>query len=228
MKIYKTKKITFMKKTFFVFLLLFVLLGVSFAQDNNTALQPLVKRIEQATTVKDYSQLATEFGTLAEQQQNNWLSWYYAAFCNAKVGWLYFDDGEKIEPFANKADEQIKKAYALLDTSKQKTELSEVYVVLSMVNRAKVYINPMTYGRTYGIPAGRYTQSARRTNPDNPRALYIEGWEKYATPKLYGGDKKIAKELLTQAKQKLNNGQAAGANPNWGIKETEELLAKLK
>jgi len=137
------------------------------------------------------------------------------------------DDGEKIEPFAIKADEQIKKAYALLDTAKQKKELSEVYVVLSMANRARVYINPMTYGRTYGPPAGRYTQKARLTNPENPRALYIEGWEKYATPKMYGGDKKVAKELLEQAKQKLTAGNSADAAPHWGIKETDELLKKL-
>jgi hypothetical protein len=33
---------------------------------------------------------------------------------------------------------------------------------------------------------------------------------------------------MEQAKQKLNNGQAAEANPRWGIKETGALLAKLK
>jgi hypothetical protein len=196
------------------------------AQD--TQLQSLVTRIDQSATVKDFQQLANEFGELAEEQPNNWLNWYYAAWCNAKISWLYMDDGDKIEPFANKADEQIKKAYHLLDTTKQKKELSEVYVVLSLVNRARVYINPMTYGRTYGPPAGLYTQKARRTDPENPRALYIEGWEKYATPKAFGGDKQKAKELLEQAKQKLDGNKTADTTPHWGIKETEELLAKLK
>jgi hypothetical protein len=217
-----------MKKTVVILSIAFLLQGAVLAQDANSLLTPLVNRIEQAASVKDFQQLANEFAQLAEQQPNHWLNWYYAAFCNAKIGWLYMNDGERIEPYANKADEQIKKAYALLDTAKQKKELSEVYVVLSMVNRAKVYINPMTYGRTYGPPAGRYTQSARKTNPENPRALYIEGWEKYATPKMYGGDKKKAKELLEQAKQQLNANKTEGADPHWGIKETEELLGKLK
>jgi hypothetical protein len=213
-----------MKKTIFILSTIFLLHGAVKSQD----LQSMVTRIDKAGTVKEFQQLANEFGTLTEQESNNWLAWYYAAFCNARIGWLYMDDGEKIEPYANKADEQIKKAYALLDTATQKKELSEVYVVLSMVNRAKVYINPMTYGRTYGPPAGLYTQKARRTNPENPRALYIEGWEKYATPKMYGGDKKIAKELLESAKQKLSANNNASASPHWGIKETEDLLAKLK
>lgn len=213
-----------MKKTIFILSTIFLLHSAVQSQD----LQSLAARIDKASTVKEFQDLANEFDQLTAQQSNNWLPWYYAAFCNAKIGWLYMNDGEKIEPFANKADEQIKKAYRLLDTATQKKELSEVYVVLSMVNRAKVYINPMTYGRTYGPPAGRYTQSARRTNPDNPRALYIEGWEKYATPKMYGGDLKKAKELLEAAKQKLNADNNAGTSPHWGIKETEELLAKLK
>lgn len=211
-------------KKFLMFLsIAFFLAAQTHAQD----IQSLVTRIDQSASVKDFTQLANEFGRLAGQQPNNWLAWYYAAFCNAKIGWLYMDDGEKIEPFAIKADEQIKKAYALLDTAKQKKELSEVYVVLSMTNRARVYINPMTYGRTYGPPAGRYTQQARLANPGNPRALYIEGWEKYATPKMYGGDKKKAKELLELAKQKLSADNTPGAAPHWGIKETEELLKKL-
>jgi hypothetical protein len=213
-----------MKKIMMILSIAFFLVGQTHAQD----IQSLVTRVDQSATAKEFTQLAIEFGQLAEQQPDNWLAWYYAAFCNAKIGWLYMDDGEKIEPFAIKADEQIKRAYALLDTAKQKKELSEVYVVLRMANRARVYVNPMTYGRTYGVPAGRYTQKARAANPGNPRALYIEGWEKYSTPKMYGGDKKIAKELLEQAKQQLAAGNATDAAPHWGIKETEELLKKLK
>jgi hypothetical protein len=71
-------------------------------------------------------------------------------------------------------------------------------------------------------------QQALRTDPENPRALYLDGWEKNAAPKRFGGDKEKAKELLEQAKQKLNTGSTAGISPHWGIKETEALLAKLK
>lgn len=113
-----------MKNSFII--LSFALLLGSAASAQDTQLQSLVTRIDQSTTAKDFQQLANEFGQLTEQQPDNWLNWYYAAFCNAKIGWLYMDDGDRIEPFANKADEQIKKAYSLLDTSKQKKELSEV------------------------------------------------------------------------------------------------------
>jgi len=187
-----------------------------------------VAKLDKAATPKDYQQLAKEFANAAVKQPNEWLTWYYAAYCNAKTAWLYQDDGDKIEPLANEAETQIKKALGLLDTATQKKELSEVYVVLSMVNRARVFINPMTYGRQYGPAAGQYVQMAKKANADNPRALYLEGWEKYATPKMWGGDKKKAKELLEQALQQLNAQVASGTQPHWGKQEVEALLKELK
>jgi len=211
-----------MKRVFYLIIMAVTLHVTTQAQQ----LQPAVAQLDKAATAKDYQQLAGQFEQLTTSEPNNWLTWYYAAYCNAKTGWLYQDDGERIEPFADKAGQQISKALSLLDTAKQKKELAEVYVVLSMVNRDRVFINPMTYGRKYGPDAGKYVQMALKTNPSNARALWLAGWEKYATPKMWGGDKAKAKELLLQAQQHLNT-QAADLNPHWGKKETEEILKKL-
>ena len=190
-------------------------------------LQSYVSQLDKAGSAANYQQLAEQFGRLANNEPSNWLAWYYAAFCNAKTGWLLQNDGDKIEPLADKADQQIAKALSLLDTTKQRKELSEVYVIMSMVNRARVFINPMTYGRKYGPAASHYDQLAMQVNPNNGRALYLAGWEKYSTPKLWGGDKQKAKEFLQQASQQLN-AQSSNDNPHWGKKETDELLSKLK
>ncbi len=187
-----------------------------------------VTKLDQANTVKEYQQLAGDFEAIAQKQKTEWLPFYYSAFCNARIGWLYQNDGEKIEPFADKAEKDIRKSESLLDTAVQKKELSEVYCVLSMVNRSRVFVNPMSYGSQYGPVAARYTQLALKTNPDNPRANYLEGWTKYSTPKLWGGDKKKARELLELAKQQLGSAPPAGINPHWGKKEVDELLKELK
>src|ERR1700680_336013 len=130
------------------------------------SMQAIVASLDKAFSVRDYQTLAADFKTIADQQKTQWLPYYYAGFCNAKTGWLYQDDGEKIEPFANLAEEEIKKARSLLDTASQKKELSEVYCVFSMANRAMVFINPQTYGRQYGPAASRYIQMAEQANPD--------------------------------------------------------------
>jgi len=187
-----------------------------------------VSKLDKAAFAKDYQQLAAVFAQAAAKQPNEWLPWYYAAYCNAQAGWLYQDDGDKIEPLANDAETQIKRARALLDTATQKKELSEVYVVLSMLNQARVFINPPAYGPKYGPAAAQYVQLAKKANADNPRAIYLEGWSKYATPKMWGGDKQKAKELLEQALQQLNAQPATGVQPHWGKQEVEALLKKLK
>jgi len=217
-----------MKKTILIFTIIMSCVFVHAQQTPDRQLQPIVLKLDNAARAKDYEQLANEFLQIANAQKTNWLSWYYAAFCNAKVGWLKQDDPDNIEPFANKADEQIKKAIALLDTATLKKELSEVYCVLMMLNQARVFINPETYGPRYGPGAFNYTQLAKQANADNPRMLYLLGWQKFATPKMFGGDKALAKELLTQARQKLEAQSTNDVNPHWGKKEVEELLKQIK
>jgi hypothetical protein len=200
------------------------------AQDSTFTIQmeTNVSKLDNAKAVGDYQVLANDFTRLADYRKTEWLPYYYAAFCNAKISWLYQQDGDKIEPFANLAEEQIKKAEAMLDTAKNKSELSEVYCVLSMVNRARVFINPMSNGKKYGPIAQRYIQKSMQMNSENPRANYLAAWEKYYTPKLWGGDKTKAKELLDLALTQLENKPTSIIYPHWGITECNEILSQYK
>lgn len=200
------------------------------AQDSTFTIQmeTNVSKLDNAKAVGDYQVLANDFTRLADYRKTEWLPYYYAAFCNAKISWLYQQDGDKIEPFANLAEEQIKKAEAMLDTAKNKSELSEVYCVLSMVNRARVFINPMSNGKKYGPIAQRYIQKSMQMNSENPRANYLTAWEKYYTPKLWGGDKTKAKELLDLALTQLENKPTSIIYPHWGITECNEILSQFK
>jgi hypothetical protein len=205
-----------------------IVFAVHSQNNNEQQLQDVVARLSKASTAKDFIQLAKDFEKLATSQNGKWLSYYYAAYCNAKIGWLYQDQGESIEPYADKAETQINTALLYLDTAAQKKELSEVYCVMSMANRARAFINPVTYGPKFGTAAFQFLQKARNANPDNPRALYLDGWEKFSAPKMWGGDKKKAKELLETALKQLNAENAPGNYPHWGKNDIEGLLKKLK
>src|ERR1700757_4070715 len=118
-----------MKKSILFIAVIFLYGHLTQAQDNySQQMQTAVGKLDQAATVKDYQQLASGFESIAQQE---------------KTRWLYEQDGDRIEPFADKAENDIKKSRILLDTGSQKKELSEVYCVISMVNRARVFINPM-------------------------------------------------------------------------------------
>ena len=219
-----------MKRTFFLITATVMMYATVHAQDAYIQqMQTALTKLDNAKAVKDYQLLAENFMRIANAQKTQWFPYYYAAFCNAKIGWLkQNDDPDNIEPFANKGEEQIKKASALIDTAKQKKELSEVYCIHMMLNQARVFINPQTYGRQYGPTAFNYLQLAKQTDPDNPRMLYLLGWQKFATPKMWGGDKALAKQLLTEAKQKLAGETSSGLDPHWGKKEVDEILDQLK
>lgn len=224
-----TQKKSKMKKLIFLIAATSIVYASANAQEAYTQqMQATVTRLDNANTVKDYQQLANDFLRIADAQKTQWLPYYYAAFCNAKIGWLKKDDPDNIEPFANKAEQEINKAQSLLDTTKRKKELSEIYCVQMMLNQARVFINPPTYGRQYGPTAFNYIQLAKQANADNPRMLYLLGWQKFSTPKMWGGDKVLAKQLLTEAKQKLEAQPSSTVEPHWGKKEVDELLKQLK
>lgn len=215
-----------MKTIFFMLVVAGGITTSTFAQDNQYAvqLQQAVAKVEKAQSPGDYQKLSGEFMKLAGSKPNDWLPWYYAAFCNTKIGFLYQQDGERIEPFSNEGEKQVKRALSVLDTAKQKAELTEVYTLMGMMYQTKVFVNPMTYGRQFGPQAAYYLQQARRLDPNNPRVLYFSGWMKYHTPKTWGGDKQVAKELLQKGIAGVEKEKVTANYPHWGRKECEALL----
>ena len=212
-----------MKKLIISVLSIVLFIHSGFAQ--SSAMVQTVAKLDQAQTVKDYAQVEKTFS--ANTGSPVWLCYYYAALCNAKAGFLLQDDGEKIEPYSIRGEEQAQKALSMLDSTTQHKELAEVYTVLSMVYRTKVFINPMTYGRKYGMLSDQMLKKALALDPENPRALYVAAWVKYYTPKMWGGDKEKARQLATESLKKLVN-PGTDEYPHWGRAEDQELLTKIK
>jgi hypothetical protein len=200
------------------------------AQDNTypKQMEANVSKLENAKAVGDYQILQISFIKLADSKKTDWLPYYYAALCNAKISWLYKDNGSKIAPFANLATQQLKKAESFLDTSKNKFEISEVDCVWSMIYRAKIFISPMFNGMRYGPTANQYIDKAKQMNPENPRVSLLEGWMKYYAPSLWGGDKTKAKQLLELALKQLENRPSPAIYPHWGKTECENILKLYK
>jgi hypothetical protein len=198
------------------------------AQGYTAQMQNSVDELNKATTIDDYHKLGSDFSRIASGNKNEWLPYYYAAYCYAKIGWLHQYNPEKIEPFADQAAIQIDKALRLVEAEAAKKPLSEVYCVLSMINRARVFVNPVTQGSKYGPLAYNYAQKALEVNIDNPRAMYLDAWDKYNAPVAFGGDKKKARELLEKAILVLGGESPTDLNPHWGKEDCETLLKRYK
>src|SRR5687768_8806054 len=216
-----------MKKVIVLIVVISAVHSVGCAQSPmfNTQMESAVARLDNAKSIGDYQKLANDFTRIAAGNQTQWLPYYYAAYCNTRIGWMYEKaDPEKIEPFVTVAAQQIDKAKSLLDSTTQKNEMTEIYCVMSMIKRGWVFINPMTYGREYGIASKTLFEKGKAISPENPRILYLEAWEKYNAPKMWGGDKEKAKELLTLAIRKLESNPTSGIYPRWGKSVCEEIL----
>ncbi|QNL50975.1 hypothetical protein H8S90_05135 [Olivibacter sp. SDN3] len=191
----------------------------------DTSLEQAVSQLDQAQSVTDYEGLATTFEQLANKQ-DSWLPPYYAALCYVKIGFLYQDEGDRIEPYSTRGKERIDQAIALIDTATGKKDYAEALVVQSLVYRINVYINPMTYGPRFGPLSDKSLQQALALNPDNPRAIYVAAWLKYHTPKTWGGDKNRAKELAIKSLALLKKSPQKGIQPHWGKQENQALLSQ--
>ncbi|MDG3581845.1 hypothetical protein [Galbibacter pacificus] len=213
-----------MKKIILTFVAVAFAQFITFSQDYGQQLAERVVKLDRAKSVDEYQILANDFIRLANSPKADWKASYYAAFCNAKIGWLYQENPDKIEPFAKLSEQQIKKAESFLDASTQKKALSEVYVVTSMMNRAKVFINPMVNGRKFGPISQKFQDMAEKLYPENPRATYLDAWVKFYTPKMWGGDKEKGKELAQTALELLDKEPDSNTDPHWGKSECEAIL----
>jgi hypothetical protein len=204
-------------------ILLICSVAFTFAQNGDYAsqLEASVKKLDQAKSVSDFQGLEKTFVQLGNTKKTEWLPYYYAAFCNAKIGFLLQDDGEKIEPYSVRGEAQIKKSESLAKSDSK--ALAEIYIVRAMIYRTKVFISPMTMGREFGPLSDQFLKKAQKLDAENPRAIYLDAWTKYYTPKLWGGDKDLAKELAAKAVQKLA-GTTFSVMPHWGKAESEVLL----
>lgn len=199
----------------------FFMLNTVKAQDQQLA--TAVAKLNTAASIADYQQLANEFGRMAAAEPAQWLPAYYAAYSNTKLAFLQ-KDAERGMQFSNLAEEQIKKAEAIVKPGGNQKELAEVYAVYSFMNRSRVEADPMVNGRKYGPTAAAHLNKARQLDPANPRALYLEGLVKFKTPAMWGGDKKKAKELFEQALKQFEVKPASAVAPQWGRADCEKMI----
>ncbi|MES2386602.1 MAG: hypothetical protein V4543_01270 [Bacteroidota bacterium] len=187
------------------------------------ALPQLVKRLDAATTEAEYKSLAGEFSKEAEKYKNNWLCAYYTGYCHAAAGFLLNKDGDKVIPYNKAAEEYALKALALTDTA-HKYELSEVYSLMSMAYRTHIFISPFRYGKKYSELSDEYIAKAKKANPLNPRALYLEGTDYYFTPRLFGGNKDKGIGILKKALPLFSSKPVNSTYPRWGKRECEQVI----
>lgn len=221
-----------MKKTIFILSAMLVA-SFSFAQMPDKfvkAMEAKIALIDSVHTVEGFTDLANAFERIADAEKNQWLAYYYAAYCNASAGTLAGAGGDmmaakadKTDPYADKADAQIKKAEALAKNN------SEIFIVKKMIATLKMLGDPMNRYMTYGPEATAMLEEAKKLNPDNPRSYLLEAQDKYYTPEQFGGSKEEAKLLFEKAQKLFETFKPeTSIHANWGKNQVGYFLSLYK
>ena len=221
-----------MKKTIFI-LSAILIAGLSFAQMPEKfvkAMEPKMAAVDTTVTVQGLTDLANAFERIADAEKNQWLAYYYAAYCNASAGLMVASAGDmmaakadKTDPYADKAEKQISKAEELMKDN------SEIFVVKKMIATLRMIGDPMNRYMTYGPEAAQALETAKKLDANNPRVYLLEGQDKYFTPEQFGGNKEEAKVLFEKTKQLFETFKpATNIHPNWGKGSVTYFLSLYK
>ncbi|HPH86474.1 MAG TPA: hypothetical protein PLC48_13480 [Ferruginibacter sp.] len=166
--------------------------------------------------------LANSFERIAIAEKNQWLPYYYAAFCQVNYGFME-SDKEKTDGIADKATELINKADSLMPNN------SEISCIKSMIASCHMMVNPMQRWQQYGEASSGNLEKAMQQDPANPRPYYLKGQNLKYTPEQFGGGCGTAKpELQTSLDKYASFKPASELHPNWGKPRVEMLISECK
>lgn len=221
-----------MKKTIFI-LTAILIANFSFAQMPEKfvkAMEAKMTAIDTTISVQGLTDLANAFERIADAEKNQWLAYYYAAYCNATAGLMVGSGGDmmaakadKTDPYADKAEKQLSKAEEMMKDN------SEIFIVKKMIATLRMMGDPMSRYMTYGPEAAQALENAKKLDPNNPRVYLLEAQDKFYTPEQFGGSKEEAKVLFEKSKQLYDSFKpATNIHPNWGKGTVTYFLSQYK
>lgn len=162
--------------------------------------------------------LANNFERIGMAEKNQWLPYYYAAYCRVNYSFMQ-KDPKGNDPIADKAEELIVKADSLQPGN------SEISCIKSMIASVRLMVNPMQRYMEYGKIGDDMIKQAKEQDPTNPRPYMLKGQGLKFTPEQFGGGCKRALPELETAMVKFDAFKPlTEISPNWGKAYTETLV----
>ena len=210
-----------MKKLLLLALILFITI-TSFSQSEKFT-QAMKKNLAAMdSSFKNPSELlklANSFERIATAEKNQWLPYYYAAFCQVNVGFME-QDKSKVDAIVDKAASLIATADSLAPNN------SEISCIKSMIASCHMMVDPMTRWQEYGAESSSNMEASMSQDPTNPRPYFLKGQGLKYTPEQFGGGCATAKPALETALEKYATFKPASElHPSWGKQIAQQLIA---
>jgi len=212
-----------MKKLVTISILLILSLGM-FAQDEQymKMMKETIAMIDTAKSIKLFQQAANQFERIGDAVQNQWLPFYYSAYCYVQISHLEKSDELK-DMNVDKAEELNNKA------DKLSPDNSEIYVMKGFILQSRMNVEPMIRGFRYNNECLEMFETAKKLDSKNPRSYLWHGVNLFNTPSYWGGGKDRALPLLEKAIEKFASFHLQSPiHPDWGREYAKKMLIKCK
>ncbi len=133
------------------------------------------------TSFKNPSSLiavANNFERIGLAEKNQWLPYYYAAYCHVMYAFMQ-QDASGNDAIADRAEALISKGDSLAPDN------SEITSVKSMIATVRMLVNPPQRYMQYGTEANQLMEKAKKQDPNNPRPYYLQGQNLKNTPEQF-------------------------------------------
>ncbi len=210
-------------KKLLVSLSVLLLATASFAQSDRyqKGMEKTMTILDSAKSSDDYTSVAAAFERIGNAEKTQWLPYYYAAFANIMKG--FQDQKVNKDEVATKAEEMIAKAEAI------EPKNTEIFILKNMASTLHMLVDPQTRWQQYGAKGNEALATAKKLNPNNPRAYLMEGQGIFGMPAQFGGGKDKAKPIFEKSVALFNAEKPASSlTPHWGKSSADRMIALCK
>lgn len=200
-----------------------IIASATFAQSEKymTAMKLNIAQADSLMIKGNAAEVANNFSRIGEAEKDKWLPFYYAALCKVTEAMAEQDNSKK-DALADKADEYLAKAEAILGK-----ENSEINVIKSMIATAHMTVDPQSRFMTYGPQLTEFIEKSEKLDATNPRPVLLEAQNMFYTPEAFGGGKEPAKLLFEKAKVLFENFKPeTDLSPVWGMSNVTYFLSQ--
>ncbi len=212
-----------MKRIFILSIILITFISSNAQVDDYKNLMLKTISIMDSTyEINNLQKASNQFQRIGDVMQNEWLPYYYSAYCDIQISYLKKDDKQK-DSYLDKAEKLIDLADSLSPSN------DEIYVLKGFLLQAKIKIDPMARGIILHKKCLKMFEQARDINPDNPRSYLWHGVQLFNTPSFWNGGKDKALPLLEMAMKKFKpSKQPNSIYPDWGREYAKKIINECK
>jgi len=210
-------------KKLIIFSLFVLLCKFDYAQNSyETEMKDGINLLFNAQTDERLVFAAERFDHLSQTAKHEWLPLYYKGLTYTT---LAFRTSDK-----EKRKKNIDNAQLAIDLAfKINSGESELFALQGMIYEGLITLDLYENGRIYLSKTTEVLNKAVELNPENPRAVYLQGLLALYTPEVYGGGKESAYPILTKAQGLFEVFTPETVfSPVWGAEDCNKMIATLK